>query len=205
MCVMCRRESRAPAPVPRWIFVMGGLTLLLLGGIFVVKSLPPLAPAAEPVAANPESNLVEAVEPAAPAPAFLRDVVRPEPPTRAQPTSVSPGAAPAPTVNTAPPTQADVMAALKQVPITMYSTTWCPHCERARRWFQSNAIPFVDYDVEENSAAKSAQRKLNPKGGVPTIDIDGTVEVGFSEQRVGKAIARSVQRRLRERTPTTKR
>lgn len=198
--MVCRRESAAPVRVPRWIFVMGGLTLLLLGGIFVVKSLPPPAPPTlEPVAAKPEPNAVEPAAPAPPAPAFLREVVRPASTVTAAPAAA---AAPVPAVTAAPPTQNDVMAALKQVPITMYSTTWCPHCERARRWFQSNAIPFVEYDVEENSQAKTAQRKLNPKGGVPTIDIDGTVEVGFSEQRVGKAIARSVQRRLRERTPT---
>lgn len=92
MCVVCRRESLASARVPRWIFVMGGLTLLLLGGIFVLKSLPPPAPTAEPVAANPEGNPVEPVEPAAPAPAFLRDVVRPQPLPRTQPAPAPPGA-----------------------------------------------------------------------------------------------------------------
>lgn len=107
------------------------------------------------------------------------------------------GTAPAAPATVAPPTAEDVRAALKEVPITMYSTSWCPHCERARRWFRSNSISFVEYDVEANPDAKRAQRKLNPKGGVPTIDVDGVVEVGFSEQRVGKAISASVERRLR--------
>ncbi len=113
----------------------------------------------------------------------------------------APSAAPnnPPSTTRADPTAQDVRAALSTVPIKMYTTEWCPHCTRARNWFHANSIPVVEYDVEKNPAAKRAQRTLNPAGGVPTIDVDGKVLVGFSEQAVGRAIAVSVQRRLRDR------
>ena len=96
------------------------------------------------------------------------------------------------------PSEADLRAALQSVKITLYTTNWCPHCTRARRWLQQNSIAFTEYDVEKSPTAKREHRRLVPGGGVPTLDIDGIVLTGFNEQRVGKAIARATQRRLED-------
>ncbi len=96
------------------------------------------------------------------------------------------------------PSEADLRAALKSVKITLYSTNWCPHCTRARRWLQQNSIAFTEHDVEKSPAAKREHRRLVPGGGVPTLDIDGIVLTGFNEKRVGRAIARATQRRLED-------
>ena len=88
---------------------------------------------------------------------------------------------------------------LRSVPITLYTTPWCPHCRRARQWFRHNGIPFVERDIEKDAVNRRALIALNPRGSVPTIDVDGRVLVGFSERQVGAAIARSVDRRLKAR------
>lgn len=197
-CVLCRRDTRPPASVPRSLFVAGGLALVVLFGIFLLKSRPP-APAPEPPAVSARPGKI----PAALAPVAPEE--RPEPalafappPVRVETALPAPGAPKAP-ATAAAPTADDMRAAMKEVPITMYSTNWCPHCVRARSWFRANSIAFVEHDVEASPAAKRAQRKLNPAGGVPTIDVDGAVLVGFSERNVGNAIAASVQRRIRSR------
>ena len=41
-----------------------------------------------------------------------------------------------------------------------------------------------------------AMRAVNPRGGVPTIDVDGQILVGLNERKVGRLIAASVSRRL---------
>ena len=64
---------------------------------------------------------------------------------------------------------------------------------------RANAFSFVEHDVERSSEARASQRRLNPAGGVPTIDINGRVLVGFSEQSAAQAIVRSAERRLAER------
>ena len=93
----------------------------------------------------------------------------------------------------------EVKALLRSVPITLYTTRWCPHCDRARQWFRHNGIPFEERDIEKDPANRRAMVALNPRGGVPTIDVDGRVLVGFNERQVGDAIKRSVDRRLRAR------
>ncbi len=91
-----------------------------------------------------------------------------------------------------------VKALVRTVPITLYTTPWCPHCSRARQWLRHNGIPFVERDIEKDPANRRALTALNPRGGVPTIDVDGQVMVGFCEHQVGEAIARAVQRRLQK-------
>jgi glutaredoxin len=95
-----------------------------------------------------------------------------------------------------PPGQ--VEALLRTVPITLYTTPGCPHCSRARQWLRHNGIPFEERDIERNPADRRAMTALNPRGSVPTIEVDGQVLVGFNERQVGAAIKRSVQRRLRK-------
>ena len=61
---------------------------------------------------------------------------------------------------------------------------------------EANAIPFTDHDVEADPAAKARQLQLNPRGSVPTIDVDGReVLVGFGAKSLDNAIARAVAAR----------
>ena len=80
--------------------------------------------------------------------------------------------------------------------ITMYSTSWCKACIAARAHMQANAIAFTDHDVEADPAAKARQLQLNPRGSVPTIDVDGReVLVGFSARNLQNAMTRAVAAR----------
>jgi glutaredoxin 3 len=88
-------------------------------------------------------------------------------------------------------------AAMQRVPVTLYTTTWCKHCERARAFMRANSIPFVEHDIEASESAKRAQKALNPAGGVPTIDVDGQVLVGFNEASALHALVAAAQRRMR--------
>ncbi|MCK6534827.1 MAG: glutaredoxin family protein [Polyangiaceae bacterium] len=88
---------------------------------------------------------------------------------------------------------------MRAVRITVYSTTWCPHCTRARNWLRANGIAHTELDVEASAAARRERDRINPRGGVPTVDIDGEVLTGFGEANWSRAIARATQRRLEQR------
>ena len=68
--------------------------------------------------------------------------------------------------------------------IQVYSTPSCPYCIRAKQFLAENNIPFEDYDVAldqqkaEEMVAKSSQM------GVPVLDIDGQIIVGFDKERI---------------------
>jgi glutaredoxin len=77
-----------------------------------------------------------------------------------------------------------------QVRVLMYATSWCGACRAARAWFARKRITYVEKDIEKDPAAAQAMRRLNPRGGVPTIVINGQVMVGFSPAAVQSAMLR---------------
>ena len=65
--------------------------------------------------------------------------------------------------------------------VIMYSTEWCPYCQKARRYFKRNKIPFREYDVETSKKGRRDYKALRARG-VPVILIGHKRMNGFSEQ-----------------------
>jgi len=82
----------------------------------------------------------------------------------------------------------ELSAAMHGVKITMYSAPWCDVCKAARRWLSAEGYKFTDLDVEASKTDSIVHRSLNPRGSVPTFDVEGTVLVGFDERRMLQAI-----------------
>lgn len=38
--------------------------------------------------------------------------------------------------------------------LVMYATDWCPHCKKAREYFQDNGLAYKEWDVEKESEGK---------------------------------------------------
>lgn len=66
--------------------------------------------------------------------------------------------------------------------VTVYSTPSCPFCVYAKEFFKENNVPFDDIDVTKDHA--KAQEMVTKSGqmGVPVIDIDGSIVVGFQPE-----------------------
>jgi len=82
------------------------------------------------------------------------------------------------------------------VDVTVYYTSWCPACRAARGYLSERGIRFTEHDVEKDSRASSRQKLLNPRGSIPTIDIEGQVLVGFSPSKIERAIDHAARQRL---------
>ena len=74
--------------------------------------------------------------------------------------------------------------------ITMYSTSWCPHCKRAKAYFAERGIAFEDVDVEANDRNKKAFKDLGG-GGVPLIIVGDKAMRGFDPKRMDALLKRS--------------
>ena len=66
--------------------------------------------------------------------------------------------------------------------ITMYSTSWCVHCKRAKNYFKENAINYKEVDIEASDANKKEFKEFGG-GGVPLILVGDKAMRGFNEQR----------------------
>lgn len=86
-------------------------------------------------------------------------------------------------------------SARRAVEITLYGTDWCGVCQRARAYMQQNHIPYRDFDIERDAAARSRALALNPRGSVPTITIDRELLIGFSAEALEKRIVRAARQR----------
>jgi glutaredoxin len=64
--------------------------------------------------------------------------------------------------------------------VVMYATSWCPYCAKARKYFRAHHIPYTEYDIEKDTAAKRRHQELGG-GGVPLILVDKERIRGFSE------------------------
>jgi len=59
-------------------------------------------------------------------------------------------------------------------PITMYSTTWCPDCRRAKTFLKERGVEFREVDIERDPAAEEIVIKANNgRRKVPTLEIGG--------------------------------
>ena len=72
--------------------------------------------------------------------------------------------------------------------VTVYSTSTCPFCIRAKQFLKDNNIQFQEIDVSSDQA--KAQEMINRSGqmGVPVIDVDGTIVVGFDKDKIREAL-----------------
>lgn len=68
--------------------------------------------------------------------------------------------------------------------VTVYSTPTCPFCIRVKQYLKDGNIQFAEYDVGSNPA--KAQEMINKSGqmGVPVIEIDGKIVVGFDKEKI---------------------
>jgi len=94
------------------------------------------------------------------------------------------------------PSDWEVAASRKRVPVVMYSTAWCGVCKRARAYFQEKGIEFQELDVDEDPQARADYEMLNPRRSVPTMKIGDEVVVGFSAAAVERALDAAARRRL---------
>ena len=72
--------------------------------------------------------------------------------------------------------------------VTVYSTTTCPYCKMAKEYLKEKKAEFTDINVAEDKA--KAQEMIDKSGqmGVPVIDIDGKIVIGFDKAGLDKAL-----------------
>jgi glutaredoxin 3 len=68
--------------------------------------------------------------------------------------------------------------------VTVYSTPTCPFCIRAKQYLKDNNIEFTNYDVGSDQAKAQEMMKKSGQMGVPVIDIEGQIIVGFDKERI---------------------
>ncbi len=72
--------------------------------------------------------------------------------------------------------------------IKVYSTPSCPYCKLTKDFLQEQGIEFEDIDVAANPSAANEMVKMSGQMGVPVIDVDGQIIVGWNKSALQEAI-----------------
>jgi len=68
--------------------------------------------------------------------------------------------------------------------VTVYSTPTCPWCDRVKDWLKEKKVKFEVKDVSEDQEAAMEMVAKSKQMGVPVIDVDGQIVVGFDQARL---------------------
>ena len=72
--------------------------------------------------------------------------------------------------------------------VKIYSTSTCPWCAKTKDFLKQHKIKFKNINVGENQKAAQEMIKKSGQTGVPVIDINGKIIVGFDESAIKKAL-----------------
>ena len=75
--------------------------------------------------------------------------------------------------------------------IKIYSTSWCPACVKAKKYLGLKGLAFSEINVADAHEDMDARQEMVQKSrqmGVPVLDINGEIIVGFDKSAIDKAI-----------------
>lgn len=75
--------------------------------------------------------------------------------------------------------------------VTVYSTPTCPYCKLAKEYLAEKGIEYQEINVAADPAAANEMVKKSGQMGVPVIDINGEIIVGWNKQALEDALAKS--------------
>ena len=72
--------------------------------------------------------------------------------------------------------------------VTIYSTPTCVYCKMAKEFFREHDITFEEKHVAEDRAALEEMINKSGQTGVPVIDIDGQIVIGFDRPTIAELL-----------------
>ena len=72
--------------------------------------------------------------------------------------------------------------------VIMYTTPTCVYCKKAKAFFNEHNIAYSEKDVSSDQVAVDEMVQKSGQMGVPVIDIDASIIVGFDEQALRQAL-----------------
>ena len=72
--------------------------------------------------------------------------------------------------------------------IKVYTTNSCPWCVKAKQYLKSKDIAFEELNVQSDMTAREEMVKKSRQMGVPVLDINGTVIIGFDKPAIDNAL-----------------
>lgn len=72
--------------------------------------------------------------------------------------------------------------------VRIYSAPTCPYCHMVKEFLKQNKVEFEDIDVSENEDKAKEMVQKTGQQGVPVIEINSEIIIGFDKERLKKVL-----------------
>jgi glutaredoxin-like YruB-family protein len=72
--------------------------------------------------------------------------------------------------------------------VKLYSTPSCGYCQMAKSFFRERNIKFTEYNVASDTRKAEEMVHKSRQQGVPVIDYNGKIIVGFNRAKIERLI-----------------
>jgi glutaredoxin 3 len=72
--------------------------------------------------------------------------------------------------------------------VKLYTTNTCPWCVKAKNFLRSENIEFQELNVQDDMQAREEMIKKSNQMGVPVLDINDNIIIGFDKPAILKAL-----------------
>lgn len=74
--------------------------------------------------------------------------------------------------------------------VIVYSASWCAFCHAAMQYLDKLGVDYTKKDIESDPSYAEESVKKSGQTGIPVIDINGTIIVGFDRPKIDAALGR---------------
>ncbi|MDO8561122.1 MAG: Uxx-star family glutaredoxin-like (seleno)protein [bacterium] len=72
--------------------------------------------------------------------------------------------------------------------VKIYTTPTCVYCKMAKAFFKEHNVEYSEVNVATDAKEREEMVKKSGQLGVPVIDVDGQVTVGFDQTRLSELL-----------------
>jgi len=72
--------------------------------------------------------------------------------------------------------------------VKIYTTPTCIYCRMTKEFFHKNNVEYQEFNVASDDKAREDMIKKSHQLGVPVIDVDGEIFVGFNRSELERAL-----------------
>jgi glutaredoxin-like YruB-family protein len=72
--------------------------------------------------------------------------------------------------------------------VKIYTTSMCSYCKMAKDFLKEYKVKFEEINLENNQKAVDEMIEKSGQTGVPVLDINGKIVVGFDIEEIKKAL-----------------
>lgn len=76
----------------------------------------------------------------------------------------------------------------EQPSVKVYSTPTCTYCQKTKAFLKENNIEYKEINVAEDEEAREQMIEKTGQMGVPVVEIDDTLIIGFDKDALKKAL-----------------